>query len=64
MRDPLEHCRTLLREFRCPRPANSDPANTTIGQCMDWKHCGCEYGAACGYVPDTLQTDGQEEDRK
>jgi hypothetical protein len=57
--EPLAHCRRLLREFRCPRPANGDPANTTIGQCMDWQHCGCEYGVACGYRAVPRPIDGE-----
>jgi hypothetical protein len=38
--------RLSLRDCPCPRPANSDPDDTTIGQCMDLKHCGCCYGTA------------------
>ena len=49
-----DHARQLLRDFPCPRPANSDPDDTTIGACMDLGHCGCEYGVACGYVATTM----------
>jgi hypothetical protein len=42
---PIKAQRTS-RELPCPRPANSDPDDTTIGQCVDLGHCGCCYGAA------------------
>lgn len=45
----IEHCRRLIRELPCPRPMNCDPSDLTVGGCVDLKHCGCEYGVACGY---------------
>ncbi len=42
-----------FRDCPCPRPANSDPDDTTIGQCLDLKHCGCCYGSALATIEQT-----------
>lgn len=39
-----DEARRALRELPCPRPANCDPDDTTIGQCYDKGNCGCIYG--------------------
>jgi hypothetical protein len=41
-----ERMRGLLRDCRCPRPANTAPDYTTVGECLSRLECGCTYGSA------------------
>jgi hypothetical protein len=49
----IELCRTIIGGMRCPVPARGDADDTTVDQCMNAQHCGCELGVACGYQPST-----------
>lgn len=35
-----------LRDSLCPRPANGEPDDQTVGACFDRGKCGCQTGAA------------------
>lgn len=39
-------CDALTETSRCPHPAKGDPDNTTVRECIERGHCGCDNAKA------------------